>query len=85
MDLKVIEEFLVQNGIDPRELEETKEPKALSDLGATLMVTLQNDNQLGELVMSFFMQFNDIALLVMQQQTRIETLEAEVTALKGGN
>lgn len=42
----------------------------LNNLGDTLIVTLQNDNQLGDLVMSLLME--------------IESLKTRVTTLEGG-
>lgn len=85
MDMEKLRDWLIQNGIPAEELDETVEPAALADLGKTLKTTLENDNQLGLLVTSFFMQFNDIAGIVMQQQIQIAQLEAEVQSLKGGN
>lgn len=82
--MELLREWLVQQGIPAEELDEVKEPEALKDLGEVLMVTLQNDNQLGLLVSSFFMQFNDMAMMVMQQQMEIETLKAQVKILEGG-
>jgi len=75
MDLDRLREYLIQNGIPAEELDETKEPKALSDIGNTLMITLQNDNQLGDLVMSLFMQVNDLAMMVLQLQTELEEMK----------
>jgi hypothetical protein len=79
MDLTVLREYLIQKGIPPEELDEIKEPKVVKDLGEVVVVTLQNDNQLGELVMSLFFQVNDLAMMVMQQQMEIESLK------NGGN
>jgi len=84
MDWEVLREWLIQNGVDPGELDEVKEPAALSDLGETLKTTLENDNQLGLLVTSFFMQFNDVANLVMEQQKKISELESRIIELEGG-
>lgn len=75
MDLQSLRDWLIQNGIPEHELNEVKEPQALSDIGTTLMITLQNDNQLGDLVMSLFMQVNDLATMVMQLQTELEGLK----------
>lgn len=84
LDMKHLREWLIQNGIPAEELDEAVEPAALMDLGETLKTTLENDNQLGLLVTSFFMQFNDVATLVIGQQERIALLEEEVLTLKGG-
>lgn len=85
MDLERIREWLIQNGISEEELDQLEEPIALSDLGETLKTTLENDNQLGLLVTSFFVQFNDVALLVMDQQQKIMELESKIQQLEGGN
>lgn len=82
--MELLREWLIRNGISPEELDEVKEPAALKDLGEVLMVTLQNDNQLGLLVSNFFMQFNDMAMMVMQQQMTIEALEQRIQILEGG-
>jgi hypothetical protein len=44
-------------------------------IGNALVVTFQNDNQLGDLVMSLFFQVNDLAMMVMQLQTELEELK----------
>jgi hypothetical protein len=71
MDLEVLREWLVQNGIDEKELDEVKTPPALDDIANTLVLALQNDDQLGELI---------VMLL-----SEIESLKARVSALEGGN
>ena len=81
--MEVLREWLIQQGVSPEELNELKEPAALKDLGVVLKVTLENDNQLGLLVSSFFMQFNDMAMMVMQQQEMIAALEERIFQLEG--
>lgn len=75
MDLNVLRDYLIQNGISEKELDEVHEPRALADIGDALVFTFQNDNQLGELVMSLLFQVNDLAMMVMQQQTELEELK----------
>ncbi|MEC1714767.1 hypothetical protein [Schinkia azotoformans] len=53
----------------------------IDDLGMMGLITLQNDNQLGELVMSIMIQNNDLAAMVMNQQAEIEQLKLQI----GGN
>jgi hypothetical protein len=44
-------------------------------IGNAMVITFQNDNQLGELVMSLFLQVNDMAMMVMQMQSELEELK----------
>jgi hypothetical protein len=44
-------------------------------IGNALVVTFQNDNQLGDLVMSLFIQVNDMAMMVMELEQRVSSLE----------
>jgi hypothetical protein len=44
-------------------------------VGNALVITFQNDNQLGELVMSLFLQVNDMAMMVIQLQSELEELK----------
>lgn len=71
MDLEILREWLIQNGIDEKELDEVNPPPALNDLANTLVLALQNNDQLGEL----------IAMLLSE----IESLKARVSAIEGGN
>lgn len=71
MDLEMLREWLIQNGIDEKELDEVNPPPALNDLANTLVLALQNNDQLGEL----------IAMLLSE----IESLKARVSAIEGGN
>lgn len=45
------------------------------DLGNALVVTFQNDNILGDMVMSLMIQNNDLANMVLELQNRLEVLE----------
>jgi hypothetical protein len=47
----------------------------LENIGEAMIVTFQNDNQLGELVMNLFLQVNDMAMMVMQLQSEVEELK----------
>lgn len=73
--MEVMREFLINNGVAPEELDKVEEPEVINDLGKVLVVTLQNDNELGNLVMSLFFQVNDMAMLVMQLQNELEELK----------
>jgi hypothetical protein len=78
-NLEALREYLISKGIPPEELDEVKELPIVSDLGNALVVTFENDNQLGELVWSLFSQVNDLATMVLQLQTELDTLK------NGGN
>jgi hypothetical protein len=71
MDLETLREWLIQNGVSEQELDEVKPPPVLEDIGQTLLITLQNDNQLGELMVMLLAE--------------IESLKARVSALEGGS
>lgn len=71
MDLETLREWLIQNGVDEKELDEVKPPPALNDLANTLVFAFQNNDQLGELI---------VMLL-----SEIESLKARVNAIEGGN
>jgi hypothetical protein len=79
MNLDRLREWLILRGIPAEELDKVETPASIEDLGNTMVVTLQNDNQLGDLVMSLFMQVNDLAMMVMQLQMEVDTLK------NGGN
>ena len=68
MDLGALREWLIQNGVSAEELDEVKPPPALDDLANTLIIALQNNDQLGEL----------IAMLLSE----IESLKQRVEALE---
>jgi hypothetical protein len=75
MNLDRLREWLILRGIPEEELDKVETPASIEDLANTMVVTLQNDNQLGDLVMSLFMQVNDLATLVMQLQADVQTLK----------
>jgi hypothetical protein len=75
MDMDLIRDWLIQQGVSPEELDKHEEPKALSDIGNAILFTLQNDNQIADLTMSLFMQVNDLAGMVIQLQTELEELK----------
>jgi hypothetical protein len=68
MDLEMLREWLIQNGVSEQELDEVKPPPVLEDIGQTLLITLQNDNQLGELVTMLLMEIESL-------KQRVEALE----------
>ncbi|WP_350300587.1 hypothetical protein [Peribacillus frigoritolerans] len=73
--MDVMREFLINKGVSPEELDKVVEPKVIKDLGNSLVSTFQSTDQLGVLVMSLFLQMNDLAMMVMQQQIELEALK----------
>jgi hypothetical protein len=74
---EIIKEYLIQNGIDPNELNNVKVPKVLDDFGKTLATTLENDSQIGEMFTQAMQVIEDLG-------KEIVFLEARITALEGG-
>jgi hypothetical protein len=68
MELETLREWLIQNGVSAEELDEVKPPPVLDDIGQTLLITLQNDNQLGELMVMLFAEIESL-------KQRVEALE----------
>jgi len=68
MDMASLREWLIANGIPSEELDRVEEAPILKDLGQTLLVTLQNDNQLGQLVLSLLME-------VQQLKAQVEAMQ----------
>ena len=68
MDLETLREWLIQNGVSEQELDEVKPPPALEDIGNTLLITIQNDDQLGDLVAMLLAE-------IEQLKQRVEALE----------
>lgn len=80
---KLIEKFTKEGLVNEAELQERikeyeKKSVTKSDLetlGNALIFTFQNDNQLGDLVMSLFFQINDLAMMVLQLQSEMEEIK----------
>ena len=68
MDLETLREWLIQNGVSAEELDEVKPPPALDDIGQTLLITLQNDNLLGDLMAMLLAEIESL-------KQRVEALE----------
>jgi hypothetical protein len=71
MDLHALREWLIANGKTPEELDEFMELPVIRDIGDGLLLSLQNDDDIG----------NTLIMLMM----RIDELEARVAQLEGGN
>jgi hypothetical protein len=68
MDLETLREWLIQNGIDEKELDEVKPPPALDDLANTLVIALQNNDELANVVMLLLTKIDSL-------EQRLEELE----------
>ncbi|NBI31280.1 hypothetical protein [Chengkuizengella marina] len=69
---KTVEQF-------KKEVEESKSKSVtktdIETLGAATLTSFQNQDELGELIMSLFIQVNDLATIVLQQQIELEGLK----------
>jgi vacuolar-type H+-ATPase subunit D/Vma8 len=68
MDLETLREWLIQNGLNAEELDEVKPPPALDDMANALVIALQNDDQLGELLVMLLSEIESL-------KQRVEALE----------
>jgi len=68
MDLGALREWLIQNGVSAEELDEVKPPPTLDDLANTLVLALQNNDQLGELIVMLLSEIESL-------KQRVEVLE----------
>lgn len=75
VEMDVIREFLINNGIDPEELDKFAEPLIIRDLGEGLALSLMNDEVIGM----------DLVMLMMQVEEMRMMLEARIAKLEGGN
>lgn len=74
VEMNVIREFLINNGINPEELDKFVEPLVVRDLGEGLALSLMNDEAIGM----------DLVILMMQMEEMRMQLEARMTRLEGG-
>jgi len=68
MDLETLREWLIQNGVSVEELDEVKTPPALEDIANTLVIAIQNNDQLGELIVMLLSEIESL-------KQRVEALE----------
>jgi hypothetical protein len=68
MDLDRLREFLIQKGIKAEELDSFVEMPVIRDIGEGLALSLMNDDNIGEMLVTIMMQLDDI-------QTRLAKLE----------
>lgn len=70
MDLKTMREWLIQHGADPADLDTLEEAPVIQDIGEGLMLSLQNDDDIGQMLVMLMMQIDELT-------QRIQTLEAK--------
>jgi hypothetical protein len=68
VDLEILREWLIQNGVSEQELDEVKPPPALDDLANTLVIALQNNDELANVVMLLLTKIDSL-------EQRLEELE----------
>jgi len=68
MDLEILKQWLIQNGIDEQELNNIEVPPVLNDLANYLKITLENNDELGSLIINLLIEIENI-------KRRIEVLE----------
>ncbi|RAS75257.1 hypothetical protein [Priestia endophytica] len=81
----ILKEFLIQNGVNPKELDNVSPPPVIEDLGKALALATVNNQQLGEalaLAMVNNQQMGEALALSMQ---KIDSLENRVKKLEGGS
>jgi hypothetical protein len=69
-NLENLREWLIQRGVPVEELDNIEEPPVINDIGNGLMLSLQNDDDIG----------NVLVMIMMKQ----DELEARIAALEGG-
>jgi vacuolar-type H+-ATPase subunit D/Vma8 len=68
MDLEILKQWLIQNGIDEKELDEVKPPPALDDMANTILIALQNTDELGTVITMLLSEIESL-------KQRVEALE----------
>ncbi|MFC4103593.1 hypothetical protein [Paenibacillus xanthanilyticus] len=71
-----IREWLIQNGISPEELDHFEELPVIRDVGEALTLSLQNDDDIGQMLVAMLMRMDE-------QDAQIAALRDEISALKG--
>jgi hypothetical protein len=68
LNLERLREWLIQKGIPAEELDQFVESPIIRDIGGGLLLSLQNDDDIGQMLVMIMMQLDDI-------QSRLEALE----------
>jgi hypothetical protein len=71
MELNILREWLIQKGVDAEYLDQIEEAPVIRDIGQGLLLSLQNDDDIGNMLVSLMMQ--------------IDELQARISVLEGGN
>ena len=77
MKLADLREWLIANGVPAEELDNVVESPVIRDIGHGLLLSLQNDDDIGQMLVMMLMQAD-------AQNERIAQLEARLAALEGG-
>jgi hypothetical protein len=70
MELNILREWLIQKGVDAEYLDQIEEAPVIRDIGQGLLLSLQNDDDIGNMLVSLMMQ--------------IDELQARISVLEGG-
>jgi len=68
LKLDIIREWLIQNGVNEQELNNIEVPPVLNDLANYLKITLENNDELGNLIVNLLIEIENL-------KRRIEVLE----------
>jgi hypothetical protein len=75
VDMTALRDWLISKGIPAEELDEVSIPPVLNDIGNGLMLSLQNDDDIGNLLVMLMMQIDDQAATISALMARVEALE----------
>jgi hypothetical protein len=67
-DLGILREWLIQNGVDPEELDNVKPPQGIEDIANILLIALQNTDELATVITMLLMEIESL-------KQRVEALE----------
>lgn len=70
MNLDNLRDWLIQKGISAEELDRFVENPVIRDIGMGLLLSLQNDDDIGQMLVNIMMQLDDL-------DTRLKALEAK--------
>jgi regulator of replication initiation timing len=73
--LEIIREWLIQNGVPQEELDEVKTPPALDDMANTILIALQNTDELGTVITMLLMENESLKMEIESLKQRVEALE----------
>jgi regulator of replication initiation timing len=74
-DLEIIKEWLIQNGVNAEELDNVKPPQGIEDIANTLLIALQNTDELGTVITMLLMENESLKMEIESLKQRVEALE----------